>query len=155
LERKEVDSPVITGFLSQINTMQPALEAAISRASIESQHLILEGVHVLPTHLNMEDVGSDVIVIPIMLATMDKSSLRKRFKARARISEERKAEKYLNHMDDIWELQSYLLNEADRVGIPIVSSQGIEDTIGEVLGIISDTIIKIFPVGNGKKKSKK
>lgn len=155
MERKEVDSPVITGFLSQINAMQPALEASISRASLESQHLILEGVHVLPTHMNMKDVSDDVIVIPIMLATMDRSRLRKRFKARARISEERKAEKYLNHMDDIWELQSYLLNEADRVGIPIVSSQGIEETIGEVLGIISDTIIKLFPVENGKKKSKK
>jgi 2-phosphoglycerate kinase len=155
LERKEVDSPVITGFLSQINAMQPALEASISRASIESQHLILEGVHVLPTHLSMRDVGSDVIVIPIMLAAMDRSRLRKRFKARARISEERKAEKYLNHMDDIWELQSYLLNEADRVGIPIISSQGIEETISEVLGIISDAIVKMFPVENGKKKSKK
>ena len=155
LERKEVDSPVITGFLSQINAMQPALEASISRASLESQHLILEGVHVLPTHLSMKDVGDDVIVIPIMLAAMDRSRLRKRFKARARISEERKAEKYLNHMDDIWELQSYLLNEADRVGIPIISSQGIEETISEVLGIISDSVVKLFPVENGKKKSKK
>lgn len=145
LERKEVDSPVITGFLSQINTMQPALEAAISRASLESQHLILEGVHVLPTHLSMKDVSGDVIVIPIMLATMDKASLRKRFKSRARISQERKAEKYLNHIDDIWELQSYLLDEADRVGVPIIANQAIEETISEVLKIISDTIIKFFP----------
>jgi 2-phosphoglycerate kinase len=87
-----------------------------------------------------------------MLATMDKSSLRKRFKARARISEQRKAEKYLNHIDDIWELQSYLLNEADRVGIPIIANQAIEENIGEVLGIISDTIIKIFPAEIDKKK---
>lgn len=155
MERKEVDSPVITGFLSQINAMQPALEASISRASLERQHLILEGVHVLPTHMGMQDVGDDMIIIPIMLATMDRSRLRKRFKARARISEERKAEKYLNHMDDIWELQSYLLNEADRVGIPIVSSQGIEETIGEVLGIISDTVIKLFPMENSNSKSNK
>jgi 2-phosphoglycerate kinase len=90
-----------------------------------------------------------------MLATMDRSRLRKRFKARARISEERKAEKYLNHMDDIWELQSYLLNEADRVGIPIIASEAIEETISEVLGIISDTITKLFPVESGKKKGKK
>ncbi len=146
LQRKEVDSPVITGFLSQINTMQPALEAAISRASLESQHLILEGVHVLPTHLTMKNVSSDVIVIPLMLATMDKASLRKRFKTRARTSTERKSEKYLSHIDDIWELQSYLLNEADRVGVPIIANQAIGDTISEVLGLISDTIIKIFPV---------
>ncbi len=146
LERKEVDSPVITGFLSQINTMQPALEAAITRASMESQHLILEGVHVLPSHLAMKEISSDVIVIPVMLATMDKASLRKRFKTRARTSTERKAEKYLDHIDDIWELQSYLLNEADRIGIPIIANQAIEETIGEVLGIISDTIINIFPV---------
>ncbi len=146
LERKEVDSPVITGFLSQINAMQPALEASISRASLESQHLILEGVHVLPTHMAMRNVGSGVIIIPVMLATMDRASLRKRFKARARVSTERKSEKYLDHMDDIWELQSYLLNEADRVGIPIIANQSIDETIGEVLKIISDTIMKIFPM---------
>lgn len=149
LERKEVDSPVITGFLSQINTMQPALEAAISRAVVESQHLILEGVHVLPTHLSMQEVGSDVIVIPMMLATTNRDSLRKRFKRRARDSAERREDKYLNHMDDIWELQSYLLNEADREGIPIIASQTVEEAISEVLGIISKTIVKLFPAENG------
>ena len=81
-----------------------------------------------------------------MLATMDRASLRKRFKARARVSAERKSEKYLDHIDDIWELQSYLLNEADRVGIPIIANHSIDETIGEVLKIISDTIMKIFPM---------
>jgi len=150
LERREVDSPIIIGFLSQINTMQPALEATISRAVVESQHLILEGVHVLPTHLAMEDVGDDVISIPMMLATTNRDSLRKRFKKRARDSAERKADKYLDHMDDIWELQSYLLDEADRAGIPIIASQSVEDTIVEVLGIISKTIVKLFPMDGAK-----
>jgi 2-phosphoglycerate kinase len=149
LEHKEMDSLVITGFLSQINAMQPALEAAISRASLENQHLILEGVHVLPTHLAMRSVGNGVVVVPVMLATMNRSSLRKRFKARARTSTERKSEKYLDHMDDIWELQSYLLNEADRVGVPIIANQSIEETIAEVLKVISDTIMKIFPAEAG------
>ncbi len=155
LERKEVDSPVITGFLSQINTMQPALEAAISRAVVESQHLILEGVHVLPTHLAMQDVGDDVVVIPMMLATTNRDSLRKRFKKRARDSAERRASKYLDHMDDIWELQSYLLDEADGAGIPIIADQTVEETITEVLGIISKTIVKLFPVESDKQKNHK
>ncbi len=149
-QQKEVDSPVITGFLSQINTMKPALEAAISRAALESQHLILEGVHVLPSHLSMKDVGSDVVVIPIMLATMNKDSLRKRFKIRARDNAERKADRYINHMDDIWELQSYLLNEADVAGIPIIANQSIDETIREVLGVISNTIVKLFPTEDDK-----
>jgi 2-phosphoglycerate kinase len=149
-ERKEVDSPVITGFLSQINTMQPALEAAIARAVVESQHLILEGVHVLPTHLAMQHVSDEVVVIPMMLATTNRDNLRKRFKKRARDSAVRKADKYLDHMDDIWELQSYLLDEADRAGIPIIADQTVEETISEVLGIISKTIVKLFPVAGDK-----
>ncbi len=152
LERKEVDSPVITGFLSQIHTMQPALEAAISRAVLESQHLILEGVHVLPTHLAMEDVSDEVVVIPMMLATTNRDSLRKRFNSRARDNAERRADKYLNHMDDIWELQSYLLNEADRAGIPILANQTVEEAVSEALGIISKTIVKLFPLENAKRQ---
>jgi 2-phosphoglycerate kinase len=150
LQHKEVDSPVITGFLSQINIMKPAMEAAISRAVLEGQHLILEGVHVLPTHLSIKDVGQDVIVIPIMLATMNRNSLRKRFKNRARDNAQRKADKYINHMDDIWELQSYLLNEADLAGIHIIANQSMEETIGEVLGVISNTIVKLFPAEDDK-----
>lgn len=145
LQQKEVDSPVITGFLSQMNIMKPAMEAAISRAALESQHLILEGVHVLPTHLSMSDINNDVIVVPIMLATMNRGSLRKRFKNRARDNAKRKADRYINHMDDIWELQSYLLNEADLAGIHIIANESMEETIGEVLGVISNTIMKLFP----------
>jgi 2-phosphoglycerate kinase len=146
LQQKEMDSPVITGFLSQINIMKPAMEAAISRAVLESQHLILEGVHVLPTHLSMNDVDSDVIVVPVMLATTNRDSLRKRFKTRARDNAKRKADRYINHMDDIWELQSYLLNESDLSGIHIIADQSMEETISEVLSLISNTIMKIFPV---------
>ncbi len=153
-ERKEVGSPVITGFLSQINTMQPALEAAISRAVVESRDLILEGVHVLPTHLAMEDVSDHAVVIPMMLATTNRDTLRKRYKSRARDNAARKGEKYLNHMDDIWELQSYLLDEADRAGIPIIANHTVDETIIEVLGIISKTIVKLFPVESEKNSSK-
>lgn len=146
LQQKEVDSPVITGFLSQMNIMKPAMEAAISRAILESQHLILEGVHVLPSHLSMKDKHRDVIVIPIMLATTNRDSLRKRFKNRARDNAKRKADRYINHMDEIWELQSYLLNEADLAATHIIANQSMEETIGEVLEVISNTIIKLFPV---------
>jgi len=149
-ERKEVGSPVITGFLSQINTMQPALEAAISRAVVESRDLILEGVHVLPTHLAMEDVSDQAVVIPMMLATTNRDGLRKRYKSRARDNAARKGEKYINHMDEIWELQSYLLDEADRAGIPIIANRTVEETIYEVLGIIGKTMVKLFPVESEK-----
>jgi len=149
-ERKEVGSPVITGFLSQINTMQPALEAAISRAVVESRDLILEGVHVLPTHLAMEDVSDQAVVIPMMLATTNRDGLRKRYKSRARDNDARKGEKYIKHMDELWELQSYLLDEADRAGIPIIANRTVEETIYEVLGIIGKTMVKLFPVESEK-----
>jgi 2-phosphoglycerate kinase len=144
-ERSKLENPVITGFLSQLNTMKPALEATVVRALKEEQDIILEGVHVVPTHLDLEEANEKAIVVPIMLATMKKKLLRQYLKSRGREKSGRKASHYLDNLDDIWELQSYLLNEADVASIPIIPNPNTEKTISEVLNVVSNEVMKHFP----------
>lgn len=143
--RSEGENPVITGFLSQFTTMKPALEATIQRAVVERDDLILEGVHVAPQLLELQEARSQGLVVPLMLATMERSALRKQLKRRGREATRRKASRYLDGLDDIWELQSYLLSEADNSGIPIITNLHIDTTIREILNIIMAKIMKRYP----------
>jgi 2-phosphoglycerate kinase len=51
----------------------------------------------------------------------------------------------MKNVDAIWELQSWLLNEADRAGIRIIENWYIEDTVRAALDIIIGELMKLFP----------
>ncbi|HBE92386.1 MAG TPA: hypothetical protein DDW55_07615 [Gammaproteobacteria bacterium] len=140
-----IENPVVTGFLSQFSAMKLALEATIDRAIEERHHLILEGVHVVPTELNLEVKAGEAVVIPIMLASMKKELLRKQLKRRGREKNQHQASHYLENLDDIWELQSWLLDEADKAGILIIENWYIEDAVRAALDYIIGVLMKHFP----------
>ncbi len=139
-----IENRVITGFLSQVATMKLALEATIDRAIEERQHLILEGVHVVPTELNLEARAGEAVIIPIKLATMKKDLLYKQLTRRVRDANGRQASRYLESLDDIWDLQSWLLNEADKTGISIIENWHIEDTVRAALELVIGELMKQF-----------
>ena len=145
-----IENPVVAGFLAQFSAMKLALEAAIERAVGERHHLILEGVHVIPTELNLDFEEGRAVVIPVMLASMKRDVLRKQLERREREQSTRKASRYLERIDDIWELQSWLLNEADRAGISIIESTTIEATVRAVLDLIIAGIMEQFPPDAGE-----
>lgn len=142
----KAETPVIDGFLSQFSAIKPALEAALSRAVTERHDLIMEGVHIVPTMLDLKETRKKAIVVPLMLATREKKMLRKQLKRRGREKTDRKASRYLEHLDDIWELQSYLLSEADNSGIPIITNWHIEETVRDITNLISAKVLKAYPL---------
>jgi len=139
------DDPVVDGFLSQFATMKPALQATIGRAVEEQQDLIVEGVHILPTRLDLEQANNNALVVAFKLATLQIATLSAQLRRRSRENPLRAGSRHLQHVDDIWNLQAYLLDEADTAGVPIISSPSIEDTMREVLDLISDRISRRFP----------
>jgi 2-phosphoglycerate kinase len=141
----EIENLVIAGFLSQFSAMKLELEATINRAIRERHHLIVEGVHVVPTELNLDVRNRNAIVVPMKLAIMKKSLLRKQLKRRDPEGSSQPTSRYLDKLDDIWELQSWLLSEADKAGIPIIQNWLIEDTVNEALEHVTKVIMKRYP----------
>ena len=139
------ESQVISGFLSQFSAMKLALESTINRAIEERHHLILEGVHVVPRELNLDTKRGDAVVIPIMLASMKKDLLRKQLQRRGREKSKRQAATYLDNMDGIWNLQSWLLDEEDKAGTPIIENWYLEDTVRAALDLVIGELMKRFP----------
>lgn len=144
-EQAEQVNPVIAGFLSQFMTMKPALGAAVARAVKERHDLIIEGVHIAPSLLDLALAQKSALVVTLMLATMEKSALEKQLRRRGREKRGRQASRYLKHIDDIWDLQSYLLSEADNAGIPIITNWHIETTVREVQNLIMAKVMKRYP----------
>ena len=53
---------------------------------------------------------------------------------------QRRSQRYLESFDAIWQLQSYLLSEADKEQISIVANEDKDSTVAEILSIIADTL---------------
>jgi len=148
------DDRVINGYRSQTDLLAVSCEAVAQRAVRERVSMVLEGVHIDPTVVKrLQDDYGDVIVVPVMLAIRKQELLRKRISRRGGSAPQRRSERYLQNFDGIWQLQSYLLSEADKAQIPIVVNEDKENTVSEILGVIVDvlssklqpTLKQVFP----------
>ncbi len=134
------DAHLIDGYRAQAELLKVPCEAVIRRSLREESSLILEGVHVHHAMVDMVPVESSAIVVPIMLAVLNQDRLRDRFRGRGEKVDQRRAERYLDHFDSIWRLQSHLLSEADRQRIPIILSANREQVTREVMNTIVSAI---------------
>ena len=137
--------PVVEGFLSQLSILQPALQSSINRALLEENHIIIEGVHILPTEIDLALARDKAVIVPVMLANTSKSSLKKQLTRRGSEQIERPSRRYIDNLDNIWALQSYLLKTADNAEIPILTNTSIKDTVNSILALITQKVIEHFP----------
>ena len=137
---------VIDGYLAQAELLKVPCEAVINRSLHEESSLILEGVHVHQATVDLVASERDAIVIPIMLAVLSRDKLRDRFKGRGKHADQRHAERYLDHFDAIWRLQSHLLSEGDRQENRIVVSNNREQVIHDAMTTIVEALSKQLKV---------
>jgi len=135
---------LISGYLSQAKLLSVACDAIIKRAIKEKVSLILEGVHIYPDMLNNIPKDDNVIIAPIMLSVLKAATLKDHIKGRGKEVPERRSKRYLEDFNEIWEIQSYLMAEADNYNIPIVSNINRDRAIQEVLKAINDILFPHF-----------
>jgi len=134
------ESTLITGYLTQADLVSVACEAVIQRAMRERVSVILEGVHAHPGLLPFLEEETDAIVVRVMLGVLKPRRLRSRIKGRGKKEPDRRAKRYLEHFDDIWSLQSFMLSEADQLQVPIVENGDLDTTVLQVMGTIMETL---------------
>ncbi|MGF1612815.1 MAG: hypothetical protein ACFCVA_02600 [Gammaproteobacteria bacterium] len=132
------------GYCTQAELVSVACEAVILRALKERVSLILEGVHIQPSFLQRIPVHANVIVVPVMLAILKPAQLGRLIQVRGKRVPDRRSERYLEHFDAIWDLQTFLLSEADRAGIPIVANDNEEKAVGQIMALVIDALAKGF-----------
>ena len=135
---------LVNGYRSQADLLAVAIEAVIQRALRERVSLILEGVHIHPSVLEKLANSDDAIVMPIMLGVLKRKQLQRRIRGRGTDAPQRRGDRYLEHFDEIWRLQSYLLSEADHANIPIVINSDRDKVFREIMRITIETLAKDF-----------
>ena len=130
---REWDQLVAEGYQSQAELLTVPCEAVLQRAVEESVPVILEGVHVLPDLMDRVQGDADVIKVYVMLAVLKSKKLKSHLRGRGVDVPERRAERYLDSFDSIWSLQSFLLSEADRCEVPIITAEDRKTAILQVI----------------------
>jgi 2-phosphoglycerate kinase len=138
------EAQLVQGYLSQADLLSLAIEAVIDRATREHVSLVLEGVHIHPVFMEKLQAETDVVVIPIMLGVLKRKRLQERIKKRSTNVPDRGAEHYLQHFDEIWRLQSYLLSEADRANIHIAVNESRDKIFTEIMLFTIATLAESF-----------
>ncbi len=136
----ELDEVVASGYQTQADILSVACEGAVQRALTERVSLILEGVHIYPPLLKKLPPLEDAVIVPIMLGILNPDELRSRLKGRSGHAPDRRSKRYLKHFDCIWRLQSFLLSEADKAGVPIILNDNKEAAMREVMSTIIDRL---------------
>ncbi len=139
------ENPVLSGFLAQFDTIKMALEATIQRSVKERQDLIIDGVHVLPTRLNLKKIRDQAVVVPLLLAVPNITRLDDRLRRRSREQPSRDSDKQRQALSAIWELQTYMVDQAQRAGIPIIANWSVEESMEQILDEIMGRIALRFP----------
>ena len=144
-DNRERDEAVIAdGYRNQMELLSVPCEAVIQRALKERVSLILEGVHAHPSLIDRISGADDAVIVPIMLAILKKEKLKGRLVGRGRSVPSRSAEHYLTNFERIWSLQSFLLSEADRAGVSIITNDDIDNATLQVMSSLIDVLSEHF-----------
>jgi 2-phosphoglycerate kinase len=126
---------VLDGFLEQTREVLVGVRAAIDRALEEGWSMVLEGVHLVPGMLPKQIEGA--LVVSCVLAIDDAEAHGSHFWIRDTDSEGvRPYEKYLDALEDIRLIQTYILGRARKHGVPVIENGNIEEAIGEVMELV-------------------
>jgi len=104
----------------------------------------MEGVHIQPNAVESLLEVDAAVVVPIMLGVLKRKELERRIIGRGTAVPQRRSARYMEHFDEIWQLQSYLLSEADSANIPIVVNDDRERVFREIMRITIATLAKDF-----------
>lgn len=135
---------IADGYRSQVELLAVACEAVLQRAAEESVPIILEGVHAHPDLLKLAPSDSDAIVVHVTLAVLRTKELKSRLRGRGTLVPQRRAKRYLNKFESIWALQSFLLSEADRCDVPIITNQDKDRAVMQIVLHVNQELSRHF-----------
>ena len=129
----DADDPLVTGFLEQSRDVLVGVVASIERALQEGWSMVLEGVHLVPGMLPAQ--LPDALVVPCMLSIEDETAHAQHFFARDAGSQ-RPTAKYLDRFAEIRRLQEFLVERAEREGVPVIENESADEATAAVAELV-------------------
>jgi len=127
--------PTVVGFADQCRQVCVGVDAVIHRALTEGLSMVLEGVHLVPGILPADVPGA--VLVPVVVEIADENVHRMHFHVRdASTGGLRAMDKYLDRLDDIRRIQSYIVGRARRESVPVIENTNVERTIDQVMELV-------------------
>ncbi len=134
---------VIVGFEEQVKVVVVGIRSIIERAVKEGVSMIIEGVHIVPGFLNLEGLDDNAFVIELIINVEDEKRHRSHFYVRElKTGGFRPFERYRANFENIRKIGEYIEGLTRRKNIPMISSDGLDVTINQVLEEILNQVFK-------------
>jgi len=127
------DDPLIAGFLEQSRQVLVGVRASIERALHEGWSMVLEGVHLVPGLLPLLD--GHALVTACVVKIEDESAHAQHFFMRE-AGTERPMVKYLDRFGEIRRLQRFIVERAEREGVPVIENENAERATRTVADLV-------------------
>ena len=126
--------PLLAGFVEQSRLVCVGVDAAIRRSLTEGWSMVLEGVHLVPGMVPTSLDGAAIMHVIVEIS--DEEAHRMHFHVRdTATGGVRAMDKYLERIDDIRRIQSFLVDRAQREGVEVVENANVERAIDSVIGL--------------------
>jgi 2-phosphoglycerate kinase len=128
------DDPLIAGFVEQSRHVCVGVDAAMRRSLTEGWSMVLEGVHLVPGMVPASLEGALILHVIIEIANEDAHRMHFHVRDTA-TGGVRAMDKYLERIDDIRRIQSFLVERAQREGVEVVENANVERAIDSVIAL--------------------
>ncbi|MFO7979634.1 MAG: 2-phosphoglycerate kinase [Candidatus Aminicenantes bacterium] len=139
LENPYVKESLIFAFTQQVNSVAEGVHAFIERGVKEGIHTMINGIHLVPGYIDLEDEKNDMYCFHYILHLSDVQSHIQQIYYRSEGSR-RDPERYVDQMKNIREIQSFIKDMAEEKGIMIIENDDIDNTIRTIM---DDIITKL------------
>jgi len=127
--------PTVVGFVDQCRHVCVGVEAAIHRSLTAGWSMVMEGVHLVPGLLPPEVEGA--LIVQVVVEIADPDVHRMHFHVRdASTGGIRAMDKYLEKLEDIRRIQTYVVARARREDVPVVENANVDRTIDQVIELV-------------------
>jgi len=128
------DDPLIAGFIEQSRHVCVGVDAAMRRSLTEGWSMVLEGVHLVPGMVPASLEGALILHVVVEIANEDAHRMHFHVRDTA-TGGVRAMDKYLERIDDIRRIQSFLVDRAQREGVEVVENATVERAIDSVIAL--------------------
>ncbi len=129
-EEMPLEELVRIGYLWHISPIISLVKRIVGRAYKDRDDIVIEGVHLCPGALDLSEFKGKMD-IKFFILSIDEKTHYQRFLIRAR-QKERDTERHLRYFKHIRIIQEFLVERAEKYGIPVIPNYEVEEAVRKV-----------------------
>jgi 2-phosphoglycerate kinase len=133
----------LLGYLEQSRQVCVGVNAILERSERERVSTIIEGVHLVPGLVEPVDVSRSAVIDTVVFIE-DELTHRAHFTMRGLQTDgSRPVDHYLRSFDRIRQTQEYLVEQADRRGVPVLENTFLDETVRRLVDHTLDVVERV------------